>query len=525
MKRHSGHGGALGPRGQTKPGARLTATGRGVWVASLCALGLLGAAGEASADWYKGNTHCHTSLSSDSSTPIEALMAWYKAHDYDFVVVTDHNRYSTQASLNALEAFDESLGRRALLADDTFSIIPGEELTTSAHHINGLDLPMRVAPASTIAAAFELVWAHGALPQLNHPEWNYLRARNIIEELSELDGPMFLEIYNSHPSVVERSGPSSEDIWDSVLSAGQRMWGVAVDDAHTLEGGDKPPGGGFVYVEASSPAKEDIIAALAAGRFYASTGATLDSFDHTANFYEVDAPGATEIVFIGREGAILERIEGDFASYRFQGNEQYVRARITSPQGHAWTQPVYLDTLPDNTPPEARISASSTTGEAPLTIEFDGTASSDPDDDIVTWRWDFGDGTTGRGEAILHTYEEPGSYTVELTVFDAQGELGRDTLLITALAPGQDPPANNGDGPPDEDGEDTGEGDPQGESDAGLGGDVQGDEGVPTGAIGQARDDGGCAVGAGSSGGPRPLGWISMWLIAVIAWRRARPQG
>jgi PKD repeat protein len=391
------------------------------------------------ARWYKGNTHCHTSMSSDSETVPERLFSWYKANGYDFVVPTEHNRHRSQDEIAELEAFDEGLGRVAPLMDESFLIIPGEELTTQQHHINGLDLPALLSPASTISASFELIWANGGLPQLNHPEYNYLQVQQIVGELTELEGPMLLEVYNSHPIVVQRSGVSSEDIWDGVLSAGRKMWGVSVDDAHTLVGGDRPPGGGYIYVEAEELTKEDILQALTEGRFYASTGATLEHFGWTSEYYEVDAPGAQEIVFIGERGVQLARVTGDYASYTFRGDEGYVRARVRSPQGFAWTQPVYLGELPDNAPPVAALEATPTRGEAPLRVRFDARASSDPDGGVDEWRWDFGDGQSGRGEVISHTFDQPGVYEVALSVFDEEGSLDRATVQVTVLDPSEAP--------------------------------------------------------------------------------------
>jgi PKD repeat protein len=52
-----------------------------------------------------------------------------------------------------------------------------------------------------------------------------------------------------------------------------------------------------------------------------------------------------------------------------------------------------------------------------LPIEFDGTASSDPDGAIVEYVWDFGDGTTGTGSTISHTYSQSVAYAA-LTVTD-----------------------------------------------------------------------------------------------------------
>ncbi len=54
-------------------------------------------------------------------------------------------------------------------------------------------------------------------------------------------------------------------------------------------------------------------------------------------------------------------------------------------------------------------------------IVFDASQSYDPDGSIVSYRWDFGDGTTGVGAIQVHTYEHFGVYTVTLTVTDNAG--------------------------------------------------------------------------------------------------------
>ena len=62
------------------------------------------------------------------------------------------------------------------------------------------------------------------------------------------------------------------------------------------------------------------------------------------------------------------------------------------------------------------------TGVVGVPVMFDGTGSSDPDGTIVSYDWDFGDGTTGTGPQPQHTYAAPGVYDVTLTVTDDAGD-------------------------------------------------------------------------------------------------------
>jgi PKD repeat protein len=81
--------------------------------------------------------------------------------------------------------------------------------------------------------------------------------------------------------------------------------------------------------------------------------------------------------------------------------------------------------------PVAAISATPTQGVAPLTVQFDGGRSADADGQIISYRWDFGDGTTADEAQVSHTYTTAGTYTVTLSVRDNDGAEGRAQIIIT----------------------------------------------------------------------------------------------
>lgn len=90
-----------------------------------------------------------------------------------------------------------------------------------------------------------------------------------------------------------------------------------------------------------------------------------------------------------------------------------------------------------NQPPVAIADASPTSGEAPLTVEFDGSASYDPDGTIVSYEWDFnGDGTPdATTQTASYEFAAEGTYLVILTVTDNLGKQDSDALVITVGTP------------------------------------------------------------------------------------------
>ncbi len=107
----------------------------------------------------------------------------------------------------------------------------------------------------------------------------------------------------------------------------------------------------------------------------------------------------------------------------------------------AWVDDVaILFTTPLPPPPVAVFSASTVQGPAPLTVSFDASQSyASTGYSITSYSWSFGDGSpTGSDRRVSHTYTQPGSFQVVLTVQDSSGQTSRSSPL-TITAGGGDP--------------------------------------------------------------------------------------
>ncbi|PFG39146.1 glucose/arabinose dehydrogenase [Georgenia soli] len=93
-----------------------------------------------------------------------------------------------------------------------------------------------------------------------------------------------------------------------------------------------------------------------------------------------------------------------------------------------------IDFAAGNKAPQAVIAADPiSSSEAPLTVTFDGSGSSDPEGGALTYDWDLdGDGTfDATGATVTHTYTELGQFTARLRVADPQGRTGITSRVIT----------------------------------------------------------------------------------------------
>ena len=297
--------------------------------------------------WYKGNLHTHTLNSDGDSTPAE-VVTWYREHEYNFLLLSDHNHLTDSAGLNTVFG---SVGQ--------FLVLQGEEVTDSFNskpiHVNAYDLATELQPrhgtsiANTIQNNVDAILAVKALPSLNHPNYGWAVTS---EDLLRVQNLGLMEVYNGHPTVNNAGGggfQSLDEMWDTLLSAGRRIKGIAVDDAHHFKKIGKEfanPGRGWIEVRAEALTASAIHAAIEQGQFYASTGVKLKDVEITATEYKlVIDPRQTEkftTSFIGAGGKVLAKSFDTAPSYTFQRGDGYVRARVDSSfAASAWTQPAF----------------------------------------------------------------------------------------------------------------------------------------------------------------------------------------
>lgn len=392
-----------------------------------------------SSRWWKGNLHTH-SLWSDGDDFPESILDWYKTNGYHFVALSDHNvmqmheRWITVTNKTrrlALDKFIARFGERSVVRRPfspglsvrlsrfhefaplfneagRFLVMPAEEITAQHRavpiHINATNLRKEIEPAKgtnvldvlqrNLDAIMEQrrLYKQAILPHINHPNFGWAITA---EDLMQVRGERFFEIYNGHPTV-NNDGDAShaglDRVWDialahrlTTLKLGP-LYGLAVDDSHNyheLAVGKSNSGRGWVMVRAAKLDAESLIAAMEAGDCYASSGVVLKDVRRTTNelaleievqpgvtykteffgtlrgFDPTSRPGprptnsiyAVTRLYTEQIGALLAVSEGASARYALAGDEIYVRARVTSSRHklngsttnefeRAWTQPL-----------------------------------------------------------------------------------------------------------------------------------------------------------------------------------------
>jgi len=322
--------------------------------------------------WYKGNTHTHTTVS-DGDTDPDAVARWYLDRGYNFLCLTDHNKYVDPATVSL------PANRR-----EDFILIPGEEVSgPRAIHTTALNIPSLVDWNPGEASNTAVVQYHvdqtrnaGGQPILNHPNFHFALSA---ADLLPVERLHLFELYNGHPQVFNNGDaehPSTEELWDALLSAGRRVYAVSSDDAHRFKkwsADQSNAGRGWLMVRAAELTPVAITNAIRDGQFYATTGVILSevilgddriaiTVDEAATDGELQSQylvprqidgGAAgyRIDFIGEHGRLLQSFPGTRAEFDAQPVTTYVRCKVTYRRAvaggfeeyYAWTQPVFRD--------------------------------------------------------------------------------------------------------------------------------------------------------------------------------------
>ncbi|MEI9919332.1 MAG: histidinol-phosphatase [Bacteroidota bacterium] len=368
--------------------------------------------------WYKGNLHTHSYWSDGDDFP-EMIMDWYKTNGYQFVALSDHNTLAEgekwkliTKSKTYLDGFDKYLAKygkkwvvykedtgrvsvklktlkeyRPLFEDKNFLLIQAEELTDKfgdKHvHMNATNI-QTVIPAQG-GNSIQEVMQHNLdaimkqrketgvpiMQHLNHPNFFYsVTTQNIID----LDGERFFEVYNGHPLVNNYGDslhPGTERMWDDIniayVNKGKPLlFGLAGDDSHNyhLFGPQSSNAGrGWVMVRSKELTPAALITALESGDFYASTGVVLREMFVKNNIMHVEVEPDRDIFynidFIGvRKGEtkskVLASFPGPKGQFEITKDYLFVRAKVTSTKKRtnpiaedeneaAWIQPVRVN--------------------------------------------------------------------------------------------------------------------------------------------------------------------------------------
>lgn len=130
---------------------------------------------------------------------------------------------------------------------------------------------------------------------------------------------------------------------------------------------------------------------------------------------------------------------GATASHTYAGGGTFtITLTVTDNRGGQASASTEVTIVAPNQAPTAVIGTPVVTG---LSVDVDGTGSSDPENTALTYAWTFGDGATATGATASHAYATDGTYTVTLLVTDAGGASNSATTTVTVATPNAAPVA------------------------------------------------------------------------------------
>lgn len=293
-----------------------------------------------SGKWYKGNTHLHTTLSDGKLEPAEAA-AVYRDAGYAFITVTDHWSYGNHQNL-------QSDGFLVFAGMEMDVNLPRDQKKGFCHHVTVLadpaETPYRtgdrleeVRALGGMSAMAEHMSRRGHLCIYAHPNWSHIK----MEEYDAVEACDGVEVYN-HVCEVEYGCGYSDAYYDRGLWEKRFRLCFASDDAH----GRGHYLGGFIGVKAAALTHRDLLDAIRAGSFYASTGPEIRDFYVEEGRAYLECSPCVDIAFhtdaAPGSRVVRSRPGTTNASYALPQGASGVYAVCGDGGGKAWTQIVRI---------------------------------------------------------------------------------------------------------------------------------------------------------------------------------------
>ena len=275
----------------------------------------------AGGNWYKGNLHVASVRGVGKDLP-SAIGAWYAAHGYGFVGISDMNTYTWASE------YGDPVHPAVPTVDATYPF--GEVLAVGMDHW---------LPANDLQGAIDWIARDGGLPVLAAPG-STTRPQNPATVLA-VHGLFGLEVYDARAADTNPGQGDATAMWDRLLSAGNRVYAFAGDDATSLQ----DPALGRAWIDVLAPAQnlDSLLSSLRQGAFVASTGAEFTGLNVSGRTITAEASTGTSLRFIGRGGQLLKVVSASSGSYQVSGNEGYVRVEAIGENGsRGWSQPFFI---------------------------------------------------------------------------------------------------------------------------------------------------------------------------------------
>ncbi|HEY3324099.1 MAG TPA: CehA/McbA family metallohydrolase [Planctomycetota bacterium] len=275
--------------------------------------------------WTKGNLHTHTTRSDGARSPQDVIDD-YASRGHGFLMLSDHDTPISEAEL-------------AKLHNRGMVLIPGNEVSDQGPHLLHVNASCRVPPHADRQRVIDEVIAAGGLAIVNHPNWYGSFDHCSIQQMTAWSGYVGLEIYNGTIGRLDGS-PYATNKWDMLLAQGRQLWGFANDDSHTAKD-DVGLGWNVAYIKERTVV--GVVNALAAGRFYASTGVTIKHIEVTGMHIRLETEDACRIVALQQVARRFAQVDDKVIDVTVPAGAQYVRFECWGAgEKFAWTQPFFV---------------------------------------------------------------------------------------------------------------------------------------------------------------------------------------